>query len=211
MLDDKDIRYVKELFGSKLKDDVNLVLFIDSKSAYSEKAVQLLQEIEKIDERIKIEAVDSADEKEMRVEREIDRTPALLIAPEKGYQMYYFGVPSGYQFAALLDDIVDVSNGMSRLNNFTRERLRVIRIPVDIKVFVDPMEEICAGAVRIAHQFSMENKKIRSSMIDLSQFPEASAHSDMSLLPKVVINNTVSFNGPMPEAEFLEYVLSVRT
>jgi len=208
MLNEKDITYVKDLFGGKLKGEVNLELFIEPDSTYSKNTLELLRDLEKVDSRIKLSIIDVSKNAQKRHDRGVDKAPALLISPEKGYLIYYFGMPSGYQFAALLDDIVDASNGMDRLSDITREQLRGVSKPVDIKVFVDPMEEVCAGAVRIAHQFSMENKKIRSSMIDLNQFPEVATHTPMSVLPRVVINNIVSFEGPLPESEFLEYVLT---
>ncbi len=208
MLSEKDVNYVRELFNGRLKGEVGLELFIEPGSNYSDAAVELLGELSRIEKKIKLSVIDISKEKEKKRERGVDRAPALMVSPEKGYKLYYFGVPSGYQFAALLEDIIDASAGTSRLSGITKDNLKKIQKPVDIKVFVDSMEELCARAVRIAHQFSMENSMIRSSMIDLNQFPEVTTHTPMSVLPHVVINNVISFEGPLPENEFLEYVLA---
>ncbi|MDE1847317.1 MAG: thioredoxin family protein, partial [Candidatus Micrarchaeota archaeon] len=67
---------------------------------------------------------------------------------------------------------------------------------------------LCAGAVRIAHQFAMENPMVWASMIDAEQFTELAIHNNVTRVPKTIINGIVNFDEPLAEGEFLEYVLS---
>jgi alkyl hydroperoxide reductase subunit AhpF len=50
----------------------------------------------------------------------------------------FFGLPAGYEFAALLDDIVDVSRGRTQLSAATREAVAALPGPLHLQVFVTP-------------------------------------------------------------------------
>ena len=52
--------------------------------------------------------------------------------------MRYFGIPSGYEFTSLTEDIVAVSEGDSGLAEATRQAITEITKPVHIQVFVTP-------------------------------------------------------------------------
>lgn len=65
--------------------------------------------------------------------------PAIVYQTEnlKG-QSRYFGLPSGYEFGSLVENVVDLSSGESALKETTRERLSAVKEPVQIMVFVTP-------------------------------------------------------------------------
>ena len=52
--------------------------------------------------------------------------------------MRFFGLPSGYEFATLLEDLVDVSRRRTRLSEATREALERLPEPLHLQVFVTP-------------------------------------------------------------------------
>ncbi|MDE1855702.1 MAG: thioredoxin family protein [Candidatus Micrarchaeota archaeon] len=209
LLSDKDIAYIKDRFKG-LDEQVNLALFVDQDgSEYIEKTVQLLKELAAASGKLTLEVADITKEKERAKKLGIARSPGLLITTKSNEaHVCYFGIPAGYQFAALIDDIIDLSSGRTRLSPITIAKLQQIAKPVEITVFVSPSEELCAGAVRIAHQFAMENKNIWASMVDAEQFTELAIHNTVTRVPKVVINGIISFDEPLPENEFLEYVMS---
>lgn len=60
--------------------------------------------------------------------------------------------------------------------------------------------------MRLAHQFSMENPKIKSALVEATEFPDLAAQYEVHAVPKTVIEGkrTVSFEGAYPEQMFLE-------
>ena len=52
--------------------------------------------------------------------------------------MRFFGLPSGYEFATVLEDLIDVSRRQTRLSAATRERLATLPAPLHLQVFVTP-------------------------------------------------------------------------
>ncbi|MCL5093320.1 MAG: thioredoxin family protein [Candidatus Marsarchaeota archaeon] len=209
-LKNDDIKAIKEMFQKDLKGDVNLMFFYDDKKEaceYCAETRELLKELASTDNRIKLVEYDiNKSQKEAKF-LGIDKVPALVIGGSRIYNAFYFGIPAGYEFASLLEDIVDASKGITRLSNATKERLKDLKKPVDIKVFVTPTCPWCPKAVRIAHQFAMENKFITSSMIESSEFMQLSEKFKVMAVPKIVINNDISFEGAQPEEKFLEYVM----
>ena len=209
-LNEKDVKYIKDLFEKNLDSEVNLMLFVDSpeKCQYCKDTIELLTELANTSPKIKLIVYDiNKNSKEAKF-LGVDKTPALIIGGKKVYNIYYFGIPAGHEFAALLEDIVDASNGTTRLSNTTKERLKQIKDPVEIKVFVTPTCPYCPRAVRIAHEFAMENDKIKGVMIEAMEFYDLANQYSVMAVPKVVINDEVSFEGALPEEEFLSYVLS---
>ncbi len=209
MLKDADRKAVAELFGKSLEDEVNVMFFYDSPEAcqYCVQTLELVKEVASLNPKIKVKQYNVNDSAKEAKFLGIDRTPAIVIGGKKLYNVVYYGIPAGYEFSSLLEDIIDASKGETRLQPNTKERLKEVKTPVEIKVFVTPTCPYCPQAVRTAHQFAMENSMIKGSMIEASEFMELAQKYDVMGVPKVVINDTLSFEGAQPEEVFLQYVL----
>ena len=68
----------------------------------------------------------------------MDKVPATAVRDGKDYGIRFYGLPAGYEFSTLLDAIVEVSKGDSRLRPESREKLAKIAQPVHLEVFVTP-------------------------------------------------------------------------
>ncbi|MCL5100129.1 MAG: thioredoxin family protein [Candidatus Marsarchaeota archaeon] len=209
LLKDSDKKTVSELFSKNLEGEVNLMLFYDSpsKCELCEQTRGLVKEVAALNAKIKVTEYDiNSAQKEAKF-LGVDKTPALVVGGKKLYNVVYYGIPAGYEFSSLLDDMIDASKGVTRLSPATKERLKEVKTPVEIKVFVTPTCPYCPKAVRTAHQFAMENSMIKGHMIEATEFMELAQHYGVMGVPKVVINDSVSFEGAYPEDAFLEYVL----
>ncbi|MEM0086849.1 MAG: thioredoxin family protein [Candidatus Micrarchaeaceae archaeon] len=208
-LKDKDRKEIKEIFDKNLTGNVNIMLFTDAKDKcqYCSETLELLTEVSKLSDKIKLTTYDVNVNKKEAAFLGVDKTPAIVIGGAKIYNIFYFGIPAGHEFSALLDDIIDASNNKTRLTDSTRSALNSIKSKLEIKVFVTPTCPWCPRAVRMAHQFAMENSNIRSSMIESMEFPELAEKYGVMAVPKIVINDSVSFEGALPEPQFLEYVM----
>lgn len=61
--------------------------------------------------------------------------------------------------------------------------------------------------MRTAHQMAMVSDRIRADMVEATEFPHLAMRYNVYGVPKVVINETVTFEGAVPEQVFLDYVL----
>jgi len=68
----------------------------------------------------------------------VDKIPAIAIVGAKDYGIRFYGIPAGYEFSSLMDDIVTVSKGESGLASATKAAVAKINQPVHIQVYVTP-------------------------------------------------------------------------
>lgn len=136
----------------------------------------------------------------------VKRTPATVVTDTRGeLSMKFYGVPSGHEFGALLEDLADAAGGGGPgLSAETVQFLRELEKPVHLQVFVTPSCPYCPRAVRMVHEFSRVNPKmIDAEMVESMEFPELSERYSVMAVPKVVINDDVDFEGALPEKVFL--------
>ena len=61
--------------------------------------------------------------------------------------------------------------------------------------------------MRLAQHMSGASDRVRSTVIEATEFPELSRAYQVMGVPKVVINDRVQFEGAVPEHDFLGAVL----
>ena len=69
---------------------------------------------------------------------QVDKIPAIAVVGAKDYGIRFYGIPSGYEFSSLMDDILTVSKGESGLAAATKAAVAKINKPVHIQVYVTP-------------------------------------------------------------------------
>ena len=79
--------------------------------------------------------------------------------------------------------------------------------PVHIQVFITLTCPYCPMAVQLAHEMAMESTLITSDMVEATEFPHLAHKYNVAAVPKIVINETIEFEGALPEQDFLNYVM----
>jgi glutaredoxin-like protein len=99
---------------------------------------QLLREVRELSDKLSLEVYDFQLDKERVARYHIDKIPATIIEGAKDYGIRFYGLPSGYEFATLLEDILAISRGRSDLSAATIDRLHAVDRPLHLQVFVTP-------------------------------------------------------------------------
>ncbi|MEM3185510.1 MAG: thioredoxin family protein [Conexivisphaerales archaeon] len=208
LLEEDDRRYVQDLLSKSMKDPVKLIVFTQEfECEYCKETREIAEELASLSDKIKVETYDLLKHADKAYQTGVDKIPALIVTSDATYNVKYFGIPSGYEFTSLLDDIIDTSKKSTRISQATRQKIKSINQPVHIQVFVTPTCPYCPRAVRLAHQFAMENPAVKADMIESIEFPHLANKYEVMAVPKIVINDSVSFEGALPEPHFLSYVL----
>ncbi len=144
----EDQQYVRSLFDEKLVGDVTLRLYTQGASKLvvpgrpecpmCEVTQQLLEELVELSDKLTLEVHDFYAEREEARAAGINQIPALVLEGENKGKVRFIGAPSGYEFATLLDDLIDLSNRTTSLEPATLETLAALTDPVHIQVFVTP-------------------------------------------------------------------------
>ncbi len=207
IIPEEHIAEIREIFDAKLKDEVKIIVFSQEfECEYCKETRQLMKEVADLSDKISVEIYDFGKERDLAEKYGVDKIPAIVLLGKKDYGVRYFGLPSGYEFTTLIQDIIDVSEGATDLSSEIKEKLMKINKPVHIQVFVTPTCPYCPRAVRTAHQLAVESEWIRGDMIESIEFPHLAQKYAVMAVPKVVINEKTSFEGAMPEEYFVERI-----
>ena len=195
----------------RLKDLPNPVKIInftqELECDYCRETRQIMEEIAELSDNITLEVYNFVNDKELVEKFNIDKIPATVIMGDKDYGIRFYGIPSGYEFSTLLEDIIMVGNRDSGLSSKTREKIASISTPLHFQVFVTPTCPYCPRAVFLAHQLAMENDNIVSDMVEAIEFPHLSQKYHVMGVPKTVVNDQDLAEGAMPEDMLVERLM----
>jgi glutaredoxin len=146
-LSERDADYLRRLFAERLTDPVTVKLFTresklllpgvrDCPTCRDTRLI--LEELAGLSENIRLEVHDVFAEPELARQAEIFDVPAVIIEGKNAGRVRFFGLPAGYEFATLVEDLVDVSRGETALAGETRRQLAGLLSPVLIRVLVTP-------------------------------------------------------------------------
>ncbi len=207
MISAEDREYIKKRFEKELAGNVKIIYFTqDFECQFCKETRQLLEEIKELSDKIELEIHEFNKEKELAEKYGVDKIPATLIFGEKEYGVRFFGIPSGYEFSTLIEDIIHVSKGETDLDDKIKEEVRKIDKEVHIQVFVTPTCPYCPTMVHIAHQMAVENEKIKADMVEAIEFPHLAQKYRVVGVPKTIINEKREIVGAVPEEVFLEEI-----
>jgi glutaredoxin-like protein len=187
-----------------LKNPVKLLMFTQElECEYCRETRMIAEEIAGLSDSISLEVYNFVTDKEVAEQYDIDKIPAIAVLQDGDepidYGIRYYGIPSGYEFSSLIEDVMMVSQGESGLSEATKTQVAELTEPVHIQVFVTPTCPYCPRAVRLAHQLAVESDLIRSDMVEAIEFPHLSMKYQVQGVPRTVINETIHIEGAVPE------------
>ena len=138
IIQDKDTQMIQD----RLKDLVNPVTLInftqELECQYCRETKQLITELSELSDKLDLAVYNFQLDKEQVEHYKVDKIPAVVVEGTRDYGVRYYGIPSGYEFASLLETIVEVSTGDSGLTQESKDTLAALNQPVHIQVFVTP-------------------------------------------------------------------------
>jgi len=208
-LTEKDQQFVQNLFEN-MQDNVKLIMFTQElECMYCRETRQILEEVSSLSDKIDLKVYNFQVDKEMADKYNIDKIPATIVEGKKDYGIRYYGIPSGYEFSSLLEDIVDVSKNESGFSPETKAMLAKIDKPLHMQVFVTPTCPHCPKAVRMAHKAAIENNNITADMVEATEFPHLAMRYDVKGVPRTIIAEDYPIEGAVSEMELVEKILEV--
>jgi len=208
MIDEATVKKAKDLLG-KLADPVKLIVFTQEiECNYCKETVALIKELTKIDPKIESEVYDFQKNKEAVKKYGIDKIPAIVVEKEtEDYGIRFYGIPSGYEFVSLLETIRTVSTGEHGLGDENVERIKGIDTDVHLQVFVTPTCPYCPRSVITAHRFAFLSPKVKSDMIEVTEFPHLGNKYGVMGVPRTVINEDQYIEGAVPEKVLADKII----
>jgi glutaredoxin-like protein len=206
ILNDIQKEQIKKQF-EKLTGDVELIVFTqENECLFCKDTRELILDLGTLSQKIKTKVYDFVKNGDEDLKYNIKRIPAIAIIGNKDYGIRYYGMPAGYEFPVIVDDIIDVSRGATSLPDSVKKRLSEIKKPVHLQIFVSPTCPFCPRAARMAHQLAIESEFIRSDVIEMIEFPYLVQKYSVMSVPHIVINENTSFVGAQQIEFFIEQI-----
>lgn len=208
---------IKTVFA-ELDAPVELVLYSQGAAGtlecdYCAEANALLEELAALSEKVTLQVRDLIADSELARGHNVDKIPAVVIqrggAQPKDYGIRLYGIPSGYEFATLVEDIKMVSRGVVELSADTRQMLARLTQPVHIQVYVTPTCPYCPRAVLLAHKLAMASELVTADMVEATEFPHLADRYHVHGVPRTVIQDVIHIEGALPEARVMQKLLGV--
>jgi glutaredoxin-like protein len=211
LLDEDNRRRLREIFIRDLKNPVDIIVFTDEADCrFCKETLQIAQEISGLNPDILVKHYPYERSMSEAEKYRLKLFPATIIAsPEKDYGIRFFGIPSGYEFETYVKDILMVSNGRTMLRDSTKDFIKSLKEPLNIKVFVTPTCPYCPTMVFYAHQFAFESDMITGEMIEAMEFPELAEKYNVTGVPKLIVNDAHELVGMRSEKQLVDFLKHV--
>jgi glutaredoxin-like protein len=191
-----------------LVDPVKLINFTQElECQFCRETRQLVTELAELSDKIGLEVYNFQLDTEKVKQYAVDKVPAVVIEGARDYGIRYYGIPSGYEFASLLETMMAASRGDSGLSQESKEKIEPLDRSVHIQVFVTPTCPYCPAAVVTAHKLAIESDLITADMIESTEFPHLAIKYNVRGVPRIVVNEDTQIEGALPEQDFVAEVL----
>lgn len=149
LIPEKDQQTVRDLFAQRLRDEVTITYYTQREStllvpsqecSYCKETREVLEEVCALaPDKLHLVVKDFVGNAEEARQQGITRIPAFTMssAGTKG-TVRYFGIPAGYEFSTLIEDLIDVSTGQPQLSQASMQALGALDEDLHVLVFVTP-------------------------------------------------------------------------
>jgi glutaredoxin-like protein len=148
LISERDRETIRRMLDEQMTGEVAITMFTETPSLIiipgrescetCEQTKQLLQEVASLSDKVQLSVHELSQARDEAAQLGIDRVPAFVVKGAGKGQVRFFGIPSGYEFTAFIQDIVDVSRGETELSDETLDYLQSLKREVNIKVFTTP-------------------------------------------------------------------------
>jgi len=147
LLSDKDQQTLRDLFAKRLTEDVNITYFTQHDSVlvvpsleceYCKETRELLEEVSALSDHIKVTVKDFVKDEAEAQRMGVQRIPAIVMEGKAKGRVHFYGIPAGYEFSTLVEDLFDVATGETDLQAASLQAVENIQQDVHIQVFVTP-------------------------------------------------------------------------
>lgn len=147
LISDKDQDALRELFAKRLQQDVTITYFTQHDSvltapgqecAYCRETRELLEDLTALSDKLRLEVKDFVRDEAEAKALGVARIPAIVLNGQNKGTLRFYGVPAGYEFSTLVEDLMTVSSDEPELMDSTRQALDALQQGMHIQVFVTP-------------------------------------------------------------------------
>lgn len=208
LLKDEDREIIREEYWSRLVDDVELIYISNSDPycQYCQVIKQLYTELTELTDKVLLREFLIEENPNLSVEYEVEYFPVTILKGKNRGLIKFYGIPAGQEFPSFLEAIVMLSTGDHGLSDNLVAKIKEISKKVVIRTFVTPSCPYCPKMVFTTYQFAFINDFISAEGWEITEFPSISEKYDIVAVPKIVVNDRISWEGLVTPEYLLEKI-----
>jgi glutaredoxin-like protein len=138
LLAEKDREQLIKIF-KPIVNNVRIVMFTQEfECEFCKVTRELLEEVSGLSDKIFLDVHDFVKEADLAKNYGVDKIPATLLLGDRDYGIRFYGVPAGYEFSTLIEDVIDVGSREPGLSKEVLDLLFRVDRPVHIQVMISP-------------------------------------------------------------------------
>lgn len=146
MMDDQVREQVRKALAG-LTRPVRIVVFTQREGGalecqFCQQTRELAEEVAARSDQVTLEVRDFEGDRDLAATYGVDKIPALVLladgTPPRDFGIRFYGIPAGYEFSTLIEDLRLLGGGEPGLREDTRRFLDQLKRPVHLQVFVTP-------------------------------------------------------------------------
>jgi alkyl hydroperoxide reductase subunit AhpF len=138
ILKEKDRGKLTNIF-KQIEKDVKIVMFTqEMECPHCEMTRMMLEEVSGLSDKLSLEVHDFVGEADLAKKHGVDKIPATVLLGDRDYGIRFYGVPAGYEFNVMIEDIVDVGKRNPGLSKEVMTELAKVDRPVHMQVLISP-------------------------------------------------------------------------
>jgi alkyl hydroperoxide reductase subunit AhpF len=110
----------------------------ETECPHCEMTRMMLEEVSGLSDKLSLEVHDFVGEADLAKKHGVDKIPATVLLGDRDYGIRFYGVPAGYEFNVLIEDIVDVGKRNPGLSKEVMTELSKVDKPVHMQVLISP-------------------------------------------------------------------------
>jgi glutaredoxin-like protein len=214
LINESDAQAIREQLAAGITRPIQLALFVSAQSCeYCALTRELAEALCALHDDLTLAVYDLQADAERAALLGVDKAPALVVLggpAHTDYGVRFYGIPSGYEFASLLEAIRMVGSDDVELQPATRAFLAQLTTPLHLQVFVTPSCPYCPRAVALAHRLAYASPHITADAVEVTEFPELGARYHVMGVPRTMIDELVSVEGALPEGALLAKLIAAQ-
>jgi alkyl hydroperoxide reductase subunit AhpF len=203
-----DDQAVMEKMLEGMKDPVTIVIHEQpEKNETLEEFKPKMKELEDKFELITVKYVQEEGESGDNVKHLVDHFPAFVVLDQEDndHGIRFYGCPSGNIFKSLVSSILMISTGEHGLEDDFLKQAEEFE-DTDVQILVTPNAPSINATIDVINMLAYANPKIKSSILELIQFPDIAEQYRVLGIPKTIINETQHYTGQFTLKEGIEII-----
>jgi glutaredoxin-like protein len=215
----RDQESLRQRFKAEITSRVRVDFFMQKKTSFyvpgrqdcqfCEEIQTLLEELASLNDRISLTVHDFDQTAQAAQALGVDKVPAIVIRGVTNRPVRYFGIPSGTEFPAFVDTLVDASRGSVDLKPATVRQLRKVKSEIELQVLVSTGCPHSPSMARTAFKFGLQSNRFKVDVIEVGEFPSLIQRYGLRAVPTTIIQDKIGLPGAMDEGTLLETALKV--